>query len=43
MNVALIGPKLDLAYEYKHLGDSTDIISQVDPVHKLEPTFAVKI
>ena len=29
LNVALIGPKLDLAYEYKHLGDSPDIIKQV--------------
>ena len=29
LNVALIGPKVDLAYEYKHLGDSPDIISQV--------------
>jgi hypothetical protein len=29
MNVAMIGPKLDLAYEYKHLGDSPEVIKQV--------------
>ena len=29
MNVAMIGPKMDLAYEYKHLGDSPDVIKQV--------------
>jgi hypothetical protein len=29
LNIASIGPKLDLAYEYKHLGDNPEIISQV--------------
>lgn len=41
LNVAMIGPKLDLAYEYKHLGDSPDIIKQLaDGSHPFFKTLA---
>ncbi|CAI8023180.1 NADH-ubiquinone oxidoreductase 75 kDa subunit, mitochondrial, partial [Geodia barretti] len=29
LKVALIGPKLDLTYEYQHLGDSAAVLAQV--------------
>lgn len=28
-DVALIGPKVDLSYDYEHLGESTDILSKI--------------
>ncbi|CAG9773892.1 unnamed protein product [Ceutorhynchus assimilis] len=29
LEVALIGPKVDLRYQYKHLGDGTDVLQQL--------------
>jgi NADH dehydrogenase (ubiquinone) Fe-S protein 1 len=29
LDVAVIGPKVDLTYEYQHLGDSSDVLKQL--------------
>ena len=29
LNVGVVGPKVDLSYDYDHLGDSTDVVAQL--------------